>query len=216
MGNEELSSRGPRSSHDECQYSEEQILSLARKLGRDGKQSWSENPRLYIVLRDINQGLVNGHPELIDKFIDEGINDTWLPISSSDVTLSRLLPKLERSRFIRAQRSVCIRPSEFQLGYGGAHGHFASGDDTPFRTRGEIGSSSLGIVDEVWSSTDEQVYARKTIRRSSDFSGAMFRMKIFQRELQALNRIRHRHCVRIVRVPFSIGIFGTLAALFLS
>jgi hypothetical protein len=201
-GSEGLPSRGTRSSYDEYQYSEEQILSVARELCRDGKQRWSENPRLYIILRDIDQSLGTSTPELIDKFIDEGINDTWLPIGLSDVILDRLLPRLVRPHFLRAQQSVCVRPSEFQLGNGGAHGHFTSGNSTPFCTRGEIGSGSFGVVDEVLSSTDGQIYARKTIRRSSDFSRATYRMKNFWRELQALSRIRHRHCVRIVRVPF--------------
>jgi len=80
-----------RSSYDEYRYSEEWILSVARELRRDGKQRRSENPRLYIVLRDIDQNLGTNQPGLIDKFIDEGINDTWLPISASNTILDHLL-----------------------------------------------------------------------------------------------------------------------------
>lgn len=49
----------PKQSHQAGQiddrYTEQEIQQVALDLLRDGHRSWSDNPRLYIILRDIGQ-----------------------------------------------------------------------------------------------------------------------------------------------------------------
>ncbi|KAK0102375.1 hypothetical protein ONS95_005997 [Cadophora gregata] len=173
-------------------YSQDYISLVTTELLQAGQLMWSQSPRLYIILQAI------GSLSLLDKLNEEGVSDLWLPIISESI-LEFLIPKDIRPQFVQAQRLVCAHPKEFHLGYASSHGHFAPESHPPFQRRRHIGSGSLGDVDEVLSLTDGQIYARKSVRRTSCVSINRSRVQAFQRELHALSRIRHRHCVKIVR-----------------
>ncbi|PVH89232.1 kinase-like protein [Cadophora sp. DSE1049] len=176
---------------DNGSYNQVHVDLVATELLQAGQLIWSQSPRLYIILQKI------GSLSLFDRFNEEGISDLWLPIISESM-LEVLIPNDMRHPFVQAQRLVCGQPVDFHLGYASSHGHFAPESHPPFQSRRHIGYGSLGSVDEVLSLTDGQIYARKSIRRTSCVSINKSRVQAFQRELYALNRIRHRHCVKIV------------------
>jgi hypothetical protein len=197
-GKEERQGQDGRLDDLERQYSEEEIHLVASDLSRDGKKFWSESPRLYIILRSMDQSPGISHLQLASVFIDKDINDTWLPILSKSL-LEYLLPPSARVQYLRAQHRVCSQPSDFQLGFRSTHGHFHSKDSSPFVAKRVVGSGRIGEVDEVWSLIDGKTYARKTIRRRlSHFATASRHIRSFRRELQALRRINHIHCVKFV------------------
>src|SRR6187402_3340139 len=88
--------------HDDSRHTEQFINQIGLDLLEDGREQWSRNPRLYLVLRDMNE------LQLMDELIEAGIDDTWLPIKSES-TLDTILPPLLHSRFILAQRRICVR-----------------------------------------------------------------------------------------------------------
>src|SRR4051794_19617667 len=65
--------------------SESDIRQVSDGLRRLGKDSWSKVPRLYAVLRLINQ------VQVIDSFVAEGFSDLWFPFSH------KTLPDILRS-----------------------------------------------------------------------------------------------------------------------
>ena len=176
-------------------YNQLYVELVAAELLRAEQVIWSKSPRLYIILRDID------NISLFDKLHEKGVSDLWLPITSESM-LEILIPKAVQEHFVQAQRLVCGHPKDFHLGHASSHGHFAPGSHPPFQRRRHIGDGSTGSVDEVLSLTDGQVYARKSIRRTSCVSINKGAVQAFQREIYALHRIRHRHCVKIVRACF--------------
>jgi hypothetical protein len=210
-GEEEPQGQDARPEEHEHQYSEEEIHQVAIDLSKDGKKLWSENPRLYIILKDLDQIPGVNHFQLPSIFIANEINDTWLPILSRTL-LDYLVPPLARPHFLRAQYRVCSQPSDFKLGSRSAHGHFHSENTSPFWRKRVIGSGRIGDVDEVWSFIDGKCYARKTIRRRlSHVRTARQHTQSFRRELQALRRIDHIHCVKIVSNAISCTPFCVIS-----
>jgi hypothetical protein len=202
---EVFSTRHDSASRDVDPYSEQEIKQVAAQLLRDGKDTWSQNPRLYIILQDIGQIEDTTQPQLLDKLINDGFNDFWIPVISRDI-LQQILPRNLHSRFLRAQSRVCVQPVDFRIGLGNFHGHFTQKDGPPFASRRWIGSGHVGDVDEVLSLMDGQVYARKSIRKLSRFSRAQDDVQKFRSEVQVLSRIKYKHCVEIVSRSLS-GIF---------
>jgi hypothetical protein len=200
---EEPRGQNVRPDDQEFQYSEEEIQQIANDLSKDGKKFWSENPRLYIILRDMDEIPWISPFQLPGIFIEKEINDIWLPIRSGKA-LDCLLPPLALPHFLRAQYRVCSQPSDFQLGCGNTHGHFHSKDSSPFIVKGSIGSGHIGEVDEIWSPVDGKSYVRKTFRRHlGHLKTARKHTQSFRRELQALRRIDHIHCVKFVGNPMA-------------
>jgi hypothetical protein len=183
-------------------YTEQEIQQVALDLLRDGHHSWSDNPRLYIILRDIGQIKDTSQPQPLDVLLRNGLNDMWIPLTS-DTTLRQLLKPEICFQFLRAQDRVCLHSKCFRLGPRDSHGHFATRHDAPFERRRSIGRGRIGRVDEVLSLSDRRVYARKTIRKASDFGDNRGRDDIesFRCEVQVLRRIKHQHCVQMVRRP---------------
>lgn len=200
----------PKQSHQTGQsfdrYTEQEIQQVATDLLKHGYHSWSNNPRLYIILRDIGQIKDTSQPQTLDVLLKNGLNDMWIPITT-DTTLQRLLKPEIYFQFLQAQNSVCIQSTSFRLRTPGFHGHFATRYDAPFERRRSIGRGRIGRVDEVLSLTDRRVYARKSIRKVSDFGDTRGRDDIerFRCEVRVLRRIQHRHCVRIVSRPILLS-----------
>jgi hypothetical protein len=179
-------------------YSEQDISDVITDLRNAGLHIWSENPRLYLVFRDIDHIREPGEPQLLDDFIERGINDIWIPITSTYL-LQQILPPGLHDIFLLAQRRVCSQSTNIQKQSRNAHRNFATKNEAPFEQRRSIGDGSLGHVDEVRSLQDGRLYARKIIRKSSDFKTARKEIQRFHCELETLRRISHRHCVQIVR-----------------
>ena len=69
-GEEDLQGQDARPNDHEHQYSEEEINQVAIDLSKNGKELWSENPRLYIILRELDQIPGINHFQLSSIFID--------------------------------------------------------------------------------------------------------------------------------------------------
>jgi hypothetical protein len=207
MDNVSIRSRGPTyistdSSRDQDNprpvYTEERIDQIARDLGANGRTAWSKVPRLYIITQAIVQISEIGQSQLLNCLIKNGVNDTWLPIASEDM-LEEILPSHLHHSFQEFQNLVCIRPSDYQLHPKVTHGNFATEKCPPFESLREVGRGHIGKVDEVRNRANGKIYARKRIRRLSDLKITRSRIQGFLRELHALRRMNHRHCVQIVR-----------------
>jgi hypothetical protein len=178
-------------------YTEQEIQEISGDLVKNGRQSWSENPRLYIILRDIGQIKGATQPQLLDNLIRRGLNDFWIPITSESILQDIFKPQV-RLRFLQVQDCVCLQPTSLRLGPLNSHGNFAKKEDVPFQRCRSIGRGRVGHVDEVLSLKDREVYARKSIRKLSYFEDVRRNIERFRCELQVLRRIKHRHCVQIV------------------
>jgi hypothetical protein len=191
----------------ERQYNEEEVHRISRGLQKDDKIFWSENPRLYMILKHISAGSGTSWSQVSNPFINMDITDVWLPIPSTTV-LDQLFGHLDQAQvlrllFVQSQLRVCSKPSDFELGPDSRHGHFSSASLTrslPFVRLYEKGEGHIGRVHEIRSSIDGKVYAIKTIRRLLlyDFKTAHSRVRSFRRELHVLKRINHVHCVKLV------------------
>jgi hypothetical protein len=180
-------------------YTEAEVERISISLREFGKHTWSENPRLYLVLRDIGQILHDDEQQLMDKLMGLGIRDSWLPMSGN-LLKQICLPSSSRNPFCQAQKNICTLPSNIHLGNAGSHAHFAPGTTPPFESICAIGEGHIGKVDKVSCLTNQQMYARKTIRRDSSYlKRAQAHTHGFCSELLALRRIDHWHCVKLVR-----------------
>jgi len=197
--NETSSNQPGTLSHSVYRYTDQEIQQVSRNLVRNGRQSWSENPRLYIILRDIGQIKGTDELQLLDDLIRNGLNDFWIPITSESILQHILRPEI-RVIFLQVQDRVCLQSTSFRVEPPNSHGNFATRDDVPFQSLRSIGQGRVGYVDEVLSLTDREVYARKRIRKVSYFGDLKSDIERFRCELQVLRRIRHRHCVQIVSI----------------
>jgi hypothetical protein len=179
-------------------YTEEEVEGVSISLLESKKHTWSVVPRLYLVLRDIGQILDDDEHQLMDKLIDLGIRDSWLPMSGN-LLKQICLPSTLRNPFYQAQKHVCVPPIDIHPGNAGNHAHFAPGTNPPFESISEIGEGHIGKVEKVLCLTNQQLYARKTIRRDTYLKRAQDHTHGYCAELQALRRIDHWHCVKLVR-----------------
>src|SRR5438552_11308657 len=76
-------------------YSDTHILEISSLLRNSEHPSWSQVPRIYVVLRTI------GQLQLLDEFIDQGITDIWLPFSVESLP-TKLSPSA-RIQFLECQ-----------------------------------------------------------------------------------------------------------------
>ena len=96
---------------------------------------WSDRPRTYTVLRNINR------LDLFQSFIDLGLNDIAFPY-----TIEKLPEVIHeddlRRRFLRHQRYILTAASHLEAG---RHAHTKNGDDL-FRLVRHLGRGGFGYV----------------------------------------------------------------------
>ncbi|KAJ3548547.1 hypothetical protein NM208_g950 [Fusarium decemcellulare] len=169
-------------------FSDAQFERISTFLRNKGDASWSTVPRLYTVLRLINQ------LDAMETFLTQGITDIWFPFAANTLP-SALNPTIKFS-FLQAQ-SVALSKG-FKLEKGGDRGHipFSRDEVLPFQVIGRLGRGAHGSVDKVMSIISHREYARKTFRKT----GGLSREKVntFITELKVLKRVSHRHCVELI------------------
>lgn len=79
-------------------YTDQELADIARLLRENGCETWSQVPRIYTILRLI------GQLPAIDSFIEQGLDDLWLPFSISQ--LPNKMPAFHRERFLEFQNMV--------------------------------------------------------------------------------------------------------------
>ncbi|KAH0558930.1 hypothetical protein GP486_004444 [Trichoglossum hirsutum] len=170
-------------------YTDAEFIQISTYLRNTGRQSWSNVPRLYTVLRLI------GQLPMLDAIVDQGITDIWFPFTSA--SLPDDFPPSARAGFLQSQYVVLSKALRFEKNSDRKHAHFAQGEPLPFEVVGRLGSGAHGYVDKVMSTVSHREYARKLFRRKRGFSKDG--IKSFLMELQVLKRVSHIHCVELVQ-----------------
>ena len=174
-------------------YTDQEVDEISNILRSQGQQTWSKVPRLYIVLRKI------GQLHVLDDLIDQDVSDYWFPFEAR--TVPRLLNAAVHQNFLAAQNCVLTIAVEMEKDFGNPnrHHHFKGRDTIPFDEIAPLGNGAYGQVHKIVSRLSHQEYARKRFRRIHGSSKT--EAQTFMNELRILKKIRHRHCVTLVRSP---------------
>jgi hypothetical protein len=179
----------PPMEHPRNQFTDVQCQDIARLLCESGKVSWSRVPRIYIILRII------GQLPVLDAFIDQGINDLWLPLMASS-----LQPALSvgcHQDFIATQPLVLTKALDLENNTK-RHAHFTRDDPFPFESKGTLGSGGFAIVDRILSPLSGREFARKRFKRGKNMRKAD--LESFMTELNILKRLHHVHYIELVSI----------------
>ena len=174
------------------QFTDVQCQDIAHILREDGKVPWSLAPRIYIILRLI------GQLQIFDAFIDQGINDLWLPLTIS--SLPRELSLAYHQEFMETQPLVLTKALDLENKKG--HSHFTRDNPFPFETKGTLGEGGFGLVDRILSPVSGREFARKRFRRRRGLQRT--ELESFMNELKILKRLHHIHCVELVSILSNI------------
>ncbi|KAL5327966.1 hypothetical protein ACEPPN_005672 [Leptodophora sp. 'Broadleaf-Isolate-01'] len=181
-------------------FTDVQCRDVARLLHESMNVSWSLAPRLYIILRTI------GQLQVLDAFLDLGVNDLWLPLSESAIPPA--LSVAYHSEFIKAQSLVLSKALCLENSTGG-HAHFTGDDPLPFERKETLGEGRFGSVDRVLSSLSGREFARKRFRRRKV---GKTELASFMNEVKILKRLNHIHCVAFIASYTDPKYFGIIMA----
>jgi hypothetical protein len=173
-------------------YTDQDFQRISDLLRETGRGPWSKVPRIYTVLRIINQ------LQVIDAFIDQGISDIWFPFSTS--SLPKALGSALHPQFLEAQKGVLTKGLDLERDEGRKHAHFGRDETLPFKVDKELGGGRFSQVHKVTSTITKREFARKQFRRGAGLRNAA-EIKSFKVELQVLKKIHHHHCVELVSGP---------------
>ena len=171
-----------------ARYSDRDIQEISCHLQSNGKQAWSQVPRLYTILRTI------GQLHIIDALIEQGISDYWFPFDTKSVPT--LLSSSMQYHFLESQSLVLTKAVDLEKNSRKQHAHFGREDVFPFEIGERLGSGGYGTVDKVLSHFSHREFARKRFARKK--GGNKRDVQSFLTELQVLKRLQHRHCVELV------------------
>jgi hypothetical protein len=171
-------------------YSDADIHEISTLLKHHAPK-WCKAPRTYIILRTI------GSLDLLDRCIDVGFSDYWLPVTERN--LPEFLRPSIRTAFTEAQTLVLTKSMDLEKGAKGQHCYFRTGETLPLETKGILGSGGYGQVDRVLSLISFKEYARKRVLRSAAFRGRRKEdVTQFIAEIEIMKRLRHCHVVEFV------------------
>ncbi|KAH7140612.1 Hsp70 protein-domain-containing protein [Dactylonectria macrodidyma] len=151
-------------------------------------RSWSKVPRLYTVLRLIDQ------LDALETFLKRDVTDMWFPFDGT--TFPPSFQQTARTQFLDIQSVVFSKGFKLETGSERKHAHFSRDDTLPFTSIAKLGIGSYGVVDKVMSNTTQREYARKLFRRVKGLRQQD--VKTFINELTVLKRVNHKHCVELV------------------
>lgn len=177
-------------SNARARLSETDVRHISTGLSRKGKDSWSEVPRIYAVLRMIN------HVQLTDSFLAQGLSDIRFPFSQKTLPESLRSPSA-RFEFLRLQDAVLTKAFDLER-EDGKHHHFSRSEDILLQKVEELGKGGFGYVDRVISTITYREYARKLIPRGKTFRKDAEVLRDFERELTHLKKLSHIHIVELV------------------
>lgn len=193
----------PESGWDtQSKYTDAEFGDIASYLRNTGHESWSKVPRIYTVLRLVDQ------VDLIDAFLQRGMTDIWFPFS--DNTLPKALKQPHRARFLQTQEAVFSKALKLERGARfddqrshRKHAHFSRSEPLPFKVIGNLGSGAHGVVDKVVSTLSYKEYARKRFKRPLGSAAKQTEAKSFLNEVKILKTLCHRHCIDLVCLTLS-------------
>ncbi|KAF2838773.1 kinase-like protein [Patellaria atrata CBS 101060] len=181
-------SGGPFSLEAYKPFGEKDLRNISSILARNGREAWSRIPRIYTVLRVINQLAA------IDKFLEKGVTDVSFPFSFT--TLPDVLSQSGDCDFIDAQSLVLSKALDVERR--DRHRHFKDPNQVPLRKCAELGKGASGYVDMVMSTISWKEYARKLIPRGRTFRRDHEMLQTFERELGALKKLSHHHIIELI------------------
>jgi hypothetical protein len=170
-------------------FSESDFRSISEILQRMGRDAWSRVPRIYTILRLIN------NLQLLDSIITEGLSDIWLPFTLETLPAA-IKSQSARFRFLEVQGRVLTQGLDLEK-ENGQHGHFSKMEDVPFVKIAELGKGGFGYVDRVVSTLSHTEYARKLILRGRTFKKNLEVLRDFENELATLKKLSHKHIVQL-------------------
>ncbi|KAH7086896.1 kinase-like domain-containing protein, partial [Paraphoma chrysanthemicola] len=182
-------------------YTDKDITDIARLLEETRRTSWGKIPRIYTVLRLI------GQIPFIESFLDEGLNDMWLPFKMSQ--LPSTMSGTARNRFVECQNMVLTKAMNLENTAIKRHTHFGKGEELPLDIGEELGQGGYGSVHQAYSPLSGRTYALKRFRRAKQNAREI---ESFMTELQILQRINHHHCIELVASYTDSKFFGLLMA----
>ncbi|TPX17029.1 uncharacterized protein E0L32_012321 [Thyridium curvatum] len=156
-----------------------------------GKGEWSLRPRAFAVLKMLQSA------PLLDCFVKEGLTDSALPYTESNLPAFIRGAKM-RAAFFKFQRMVlCKEESASDMEDGGKHLHLPGSGDDYFRLIKTLGTGRFGVVDHVCSRNTCIPYARKRVLRGHSALDDERQLRQFESEIQALKRLYHPHIVKL-------------------
>ncbi|KAL9001434.1 MAG: hypothetical protein Q9169_000009 [Polycauliona sp. 2 TL-2023] len=148
---------------------------------------WSDRPRTYTVLRNINR------LDLFRSFIELGLNDIAFPYTIEKVP-DLIQEDGLRDRFLRHQNYILTTAIHLE---DGRHALTKDGEDL-YRLVRHLGRGGFGSVDEVWSRMSFRTYARKKFLRKTSSKADQKILMNFENELTNLKRLSHEHLVKVI------------------
>lgn len=104
---------------------DEVFRDISESLSRGRKPHWGKVPRIYVVLKSIND------IQAIDAFINQGILDLWFPFTQQ--TLPEVFrDQTSRKNFLEKQKVVFSKVLDIERA--SKHHHFLSDSDVPLVT----------------------------------------------------------------------------------
>lgn len=175
--------------------------------------TWSSRARTYIILHNM------GCTQFMDKFVQDGKTDIWLPYSV-DTLPDYIQPESVREKFLYTQNFLLTSARELEDMSTDAfsdkvfpHIHLADSGDQHFMKIKTLGQGSFGyvkqhackpvdksangfrVVEKVASCLSQRVYARKSVTRRRKNVAAQ---KYLAKELEDLKQLSHRHLVKVL------------------
>ncbi|OCT51597.1 hypothetical protein CLCR_08818 [Cladophialophora carrionii] len=156
-----------------------------------GKDSWSRVPRIYAVLRMIDQ------VQVLDAFLSQGISDMWFSFSHQTLPecLRSASARFEFLKLLRCCADKGLRPRKRRW----QASSFLQSRRHLTENGGRAGKGGFGYVDRVVSTITDREYARKLIPSGKTFKKNTEVLKGFGRELTHLQKLSHIHIVELIR-----------------
>ncbi|OGM45876.1 hypothetical protein ABOM_006044 [Aspergillus bombycis] len=180
-----------RVSIQRCNEISDILLNKGKDTGDDRLLAWSERPRIYIVLRNIQR------LDLLDYFVKAELTDFHIPFNEDTLPIFLREDGLRES-FLQFQQYVLSSGAKGLDNHGGPHLSFAGNAQRYFYYKESLGRGGYGEVDAVTSRLSLQSYARKRVLRGGDTTTNKIGQASLIRELSYLKSLSHIHLVRYV------------------
>ncbi|PMD37014.1 kinase-like protein [Hyaloscypha variabilis F] len=171
-------------------FTDADLAQISFLLQHSNHASYSRVPRLYTVLRIINQ------IKALDKFIERGITDVSFPFDAK--SFPSVISFEAQGEFLQCQHVVLTERLDLEKGEQGRHLCFGKEESAPYEVKGRLGCGAYAVVEKVISLLGYQEYARKICVRTRFGQKHGQRIKSFLTELRVLKRIQHIHCVKLI------------------
>jgi hypothetical protein len=185
------------------QVDDDDIEFIRKKLGTHTELvEWSKKPRLYVVLRMLQNGCDNKEP-VMDQPEWSRVDDYWLPMKKE--TLDELKAGVDTDSFLQKQYYILSKATKVmhieQL-EATKHRHKVVENGDEYFTKvgellGEGRRSNVFKVKHDVEGSEPNYYARKLAPRGR-IKDQEAMLKLFKQEWKILRRINHHHIVNLI------------------